>query len=146
MACVLRQRSNRFPSLHPPSCQCECNTKVDCNKNNKNALQLLLENRNDETCCPLKANVKWHPTNQRNNNNINKSYLFAGHEERKKKQQQQQQSPITGNRNDNFKTEKKLPFRLKMIYRCAIEMSRSETNLSMICVCVSCFLLLAELS
>lgn len=84
MACVLRQRSNRFPSLHPPSCQCECNTKVDCNKNNKNALQLLLENRNDETCCPLKANVKWHPTNQRNNNNINKSYLFAGHEERKK--------------------------------------------------------------
>lgn len=117
------------------SCQHECNAKVDCN--NKNALQLLLENRNDETCYPLKANVKWHPTNQRNSNNddSNKSYLFAGHEERKKKQQQQ--SSITGNRNNNFERQKKkLPLRLKMIYRCVIEMARSETNLSMLCACV----------
>lgn len=60
------------------ACQYECNAKVYCN--NKNALQLLLENRNDETCYPLKANVKWHSTNRRNSNNddaTNHTYLQA---------------------------------------------------------------------
>lgn len=60
------------------ACKYECNAKVYCN--NKNALQLLLENRNDETCYPLKANVKWHSTNRRNSNNddaTNHTYLQA---------------------------------------------------------------------
>lgn len=85
------------------ACKYECNAKVYCN--NKNALQLLLENRNDETCYPLKANVKWHSTNRRNSNNddSNKSYLFAGHEERKK----QQQLLITGNRKNKSKDKNK---------------------------------------
>lgn len=129
-----------------PSCQHECNAKVDCN--NKSALQLLLENRNDETCYPLKANVKWHPTNQRNSNNddSNKSYLFAGHEERKKTNNHRRSPAIETIISKDKK--KKLPLRLKMIYRCVIEMARSETNLSMLCacVCVSRFHLLAESS